>query len=85
MRWDPSGTLLASAGIDKRVKLVDFKAGKVIHTDSSTDESKFFITFSVFIENQLFRVTGSKNRVFRLNSNYFIPPRRGQKENYLIY
>lgn len=37
MRWDPSGNVIASASSDRTVKLLDFKTGKVIYTDTTSD------------------------------------------------
>ena len=40
VRWSPSGDMLASAAEDKKVKLLDFKTGKVLYTGKTSDDSK---------------------------------------------
>lgn len=40
VRWDPSGSLLASASSDQRARVVDFKTGKVLLTGTTSDGSK---------------------------------------------
>ncbi len=40
MRWNPAGDVLASASFDSSVKLIDFKTGKVIHTETHPDNGK---------------------------------------------
>ena len=43
VRWNPSGTLLAGASDDKTVKLLDFGTGKVVHTGTTSDDSKLLL------------------------------------------
>ena len=40
VKWNPAGVMLASASGDETVKLLDFKAGKVILTGHSSDKSE---------------------------------------------
>ena len=44
VRWSPSGDKLASAFLDKTVKLLDFKTGKVLYTGNTSDKSKLPIS-----------------------------------------
>lgn len=39
VRWNPSGDILANAG-DQTAKLLDLKAGKMLYSESTSDESK---------------------------------------------
>ena len=41
VRWSPSGDMIASASLDKKVALLDFKTGKKLYTGTTTDWSKF--------------------------------------------
>ena len=55
MRWSPSGDKLASASGDKRVKLLDFKTGKVLYTGKTSDESKLSISECIIVIQKLYR------------------------------
>jgi len=43
VRWNPSGDMIASASDDKTAKLLDFKTGKVLHTGTTSDGSKYLL------------------------------------------
>ena len=55
MRWSPNGDKLASASGDKRVKLLDFKTGKVLYTGKTSDESKLSISECIIVIQKLYR------------------------------
>ena len=40
VRWNPSGDAIASASVDKSVKLIDLKSGKVILAGTTPDEGR---------------------------------------------
>ncbi len=44
MRWNPSGDMIASSSWDGTAKLLDLKTGKVLHTDATSDGSKYLLT-----------------------------------------
>ena len=46
VRWSSSGDMLATASLDRSAKVIDFKTGKVVHSDTSSDGSKLFL-FSI--------------------------------------
>ena len=39
VRWSPDGGMLASASVDKTVKMLDFKTGKTLYTGFTSYES----------------------------------------------
>ena len=41
VRWSPSGDMIATASWDKTVALLDFKTGKKLYTEKTSDRSKF--------------------------------------------
>lgn len=41
VRWNPTGDTLVSASLDKKIKLIDFKAGKVLHTEVTKNSNRF--------------------------------------------
>ena len=45
VRWSPSGDMLATASCDKSAKVIEFKTGKVLHSGTTSDESKLFLSF----------------------------------------
>jgi len=42
VRWSSNEDILASAAQDNTAKLIDFKTGKIIHTEKTPDGSKSF-------------------------------------------
>jgi WD40 repeat protein len=44
VHWNPSGDMIASASGDGKAKLLDFKTGKVLHTGTTSDRSKYLLT-----------------------------------------
>lgn len=47
MRWNPNGDLLAAVSEDKWVKLLDFKTGKVLYSQLTTDFSKWSLVVNI--------------------------------------
>lgn len=43
VRWSPSGDMLATASNDQTVKILDFKTGKELYTETTMDRSKFWL------------------------------------------
>jgi len=44
VRWNPSGDMIASASDDFTAKLLDFKTGKILHTDTISGGIKSLLT-----------------------------------------
>ena len=45
VRWNPSGNMLATASLDKSVKLLEFQTGKVLYTGTTSDGSNFLYIY----------------------------------------
>ena len=46
VRWSPSRDMLATASNDRKVSLLDFKTGKVLYTEKTSDDSKLNLIYS---------------------------------------
>ena len=55
MRWSPSGDKLASVSFDKTSKLLDFKTGKVLYADKTSDNSKLSTSEYMIVFTKLYR------------------------------
>ena len=55
VRWSPSGDMLASASSDPAVKLLDFKTGKALYTDNTSDGSKLPISECMIVIQKSYR------------------------------
>ena len=55
MRWSPSGDKLASASLDRTVKLLDFKTGKVLYAGNTSDGSKLSLPKYMIVIQKLYR------------------------------
>ena len=48
VRWSPNGDMIATASEDNSAKVIDFKTGKVIYSETAADRSNscYFIDFT---------------------------------------